>query len=78
MNKVFNHETIFDTANRTMTFIIHKRLQITVNFAEYEILIIKDGEIVDRENFKGEHFSLSDMELILTQANEAAKKLNKV
>ncbi|MEA4978622.1 MAG: hypothetical protein VB098_01830 [Petrimonas sp.] len=76
--KVFNHETLFDTANRTMTFLIHPRLQIVVNFAEYEIIIIKDGKIIDRENCKGEHFSIDDLELVLTQANEAAEKLKKV
>ena len=76
--KTFNHETTFDTANRTMTFIIHPRLQIVVNFAEYELLIMKDGEVIDRECFKGEPFTLRDMELILTQAHEACEKLKKV
>lgn len=68
--------TTFDTANRTMTFFIHPRLQVVVNFKEYEILIVKDGDIIDRENFMGEHFSLTDMEIILKQACEAAEKLN--
>lgn len=74
----FNHDTIFDTANRTMTFIIHPRLQIVINFKEYEIIIMKDGVVIDKESFKGENFSLSDMELILTQAHNACEKLKKV
>lgn len=74
----FNHETVFDTANRTMTFIIHPRLQIVINFKEYEVLILKDSKVIDKESFKGEHFTLSDMELILTQAHEACDKLKKV
>lgn len=76
--KTFNHETTFDTANRTMTFIIHPRLQIVLNFADYELLIMKDGKVIDRECVKGEKFTLSDMELILTQAHEACEKLKKV
>lgn len=74
----FNHDTIFDTANRTMTFIIHPRLQIVINFEEYEIIIMKDGVVIDKESFKGENFSLSDMELILTQAHEACQRLKRV
>ena len=50
---VFKHETVFDTAGRTMTFIVHKRLEIVINFKEYEILVIKDGKIIDRTNFIG-------------------------
>lgn len=76
MKTKFNHETVFDTANRLMTFIIHPRLQIVVNFNEYEISIVRDGEVIDRECFKGEPFSLTDLELILQQANEAAETLN--
>ena len=37
MMTVFKHETVFDTAGRTMTFIVHKRLEIVVNLKEYEI-----------------------------------------
>lgn len=74
----FNHDTIFDTANRTMTFIIHPRLQIVINFKEYEIIIMKDGVVIDKESFKGEHFTLSDMELILKQAHESCEKLRNV
>lgn len=75
MAKVYDYETTFDTANRTMTFNIHPRLQITVNFAEFELIIIKDGKVKDRVSYKGEHFSLRDMELILQQACEASEKL---
>ena len=74
----FNHETVFDTANRTMTFIIHPRLLIMINFKEYEIIIMKDNEVIDKECFKGEKFSLKDMELILIQAHKACEKLKKV
>jgi len=74
----FNHETVFDTANRTMTFIIHPRLQIVINFKEYELLILKDSKVIDKESFKGEHFTLSDMELILKQAHESCEKLRNV
>lgn len=75
---VFNHETVFDTAGRTMTFIIHKRLEIVLNFKEYEILIIKDGEIIDRMNFMGEYFTITDLERILMQAHQSCEKLSRV
>lgn len=74
----FKHETVFDTANRTMTFIIHKRLEIVVNFREYEILIIKDREIIDRTNFMGEYFTITDLERILMQAHQSCEKLSRV
>lgn len=74
----FNHETVFDTANRIMTFIIHKRLEIVVNFREYEILIIKDGKIIDRTNFMGEPFTITDLEMVLMQAHKSCEKLSKV
>ena len=75
---VFNHETVFDTAGRTMTFIIHQRLEIVLNFKEYEILIIKDGKIIDRTNFIGEPFTITDLEMVLTQAHKSCEKLSKV
>lgn len=73
--KEYNYETTF--ADRTMTFFIHPRLQVVVNFREYEILIVKDGKIIDRENYKGERFTLGDMEWVLKQACEDADKLKK-
>ncbi len=75
--KQYDYQTTFDTATRTMIFIIHPRLQVVVNFREYEILIIKDDKIIDRENFKGERFTLTDMEMILRQACEAAEKIKR-
>lgn len=78
MMTVFNHETVFDTANRTMTFIIHPRLQVVVNFRGYELLIVKDGNVIDRESYKGVNFTLDDMELILKQAHESCEKLRNV
>lgn len=75
---VFKHETVFDTAGRTMTFIVHKRLEIVVNFKEYEILIIKDGKIIDRTNFMGEPFTITDLEMVLMQAHKSCEKLSKV
>lgn len=76
--KIFKHETVFDTANRTMTFIIHKRLEIVVSFREYEILIIKDRKIIDRTNFMGEYFTITDLERILMQAHQSCEKLSRV
>lgn len=78
MMTVFNHETVFDTAGRTMTFIIHKRLEIVVNFKFFEILIIKDGKIIDRMNFMGEPFTIADLEMVLMQAHKSCEKLLKV
>lgn len=75
MAKVYDYETTFDTANRMMTFHVHKRLKITVNFPEFELIIEKDGKIIERASYKGEPFSLRDMELILQQACEASEKL---
>jgi archaellum component FlaG (FlaF/FlaG flagellin family) len=73
----YNYETVFDTANRTMTFIIHPRLQIVINFANSEISVVKDGSIAVKESLDDEQLSLDDMELILKQACEAADKLKK-
>lgn len=75
--KTYNYETVFDTANRTMTFIIHPRLQVVVNFANSEISVVKDGNVAVKESLEDEQLSLSDMELILKQACEAADKLKK-
>lgn len=73
----YNYETVFDTANRTMTFIIHQRLQIVINFANSEISVVKDGNVAVKESLDDEQLSLDDMELILKQACEAADKLKK-
>ena len=73
----YNYETVFDTANRTMTFIIHTRLQIVMNFANSEISVVKDGNVAVKESLDNEPLSLDDMELILKQACEAADKLKK-
>ncbi len=73
----YNYETVFDTANRTMTFIIHPRLQIVVNFAQSNISVVKDGNVAVKESLDDEQLSLDDMELILKQACEAADKLKK-
>jgi hypothetical protein len=73
----YNYETVFDTANRTMTFIIYPRLQIVVNFANSEIFVVKDGIVAVKESLEDEQLSLDDMELILKQACEAAYKLKK-
>lgn len=73
----YNYETVFDTANRTMTFIIHQRLQIVINFANSEISVVKDGNVAIKESLGNEPLSLDDMELILKQACEAADKLKK-
>ena len=73
----YNYETVFDTANRTMTFIIHPRLQIVVNFAQSNISVVKDGNVAIKESLEDEQLSLDDMELILKQACEAADKLKK-
>lgn len=71
----YNYETVFDTAHRMMTFIIHPRLQIVVNFANSEISVVKDGNVAIKESLDNEPLSLDDMELILKQACEAADKL---
>lgn len=73
----YNYETVFDTANRTMTFIIHPRLQIVINFANSEISVVKDGSVAFKESLDNEPLSLDDIELILKQACEAADKLKK-
>ena len=73
----YNYETVFDTSRRTMTFIIHPRLQIVVNFANSEISVVKDGSVAVKESLDNEPLSLDDMELILKQACEAADKLKK-
>lgn len=73
--KAYNYETVFDTAHRTTTFIIHPRLQIVVNFANSEISVVKDGSVAVKESLDNESLSLDDMELILKQACEAASKL---
>ncbi|HPC13742.1 MAG TPA: hypothetical protein PLN36_05185 [Bacteroidales bacterium] len=73
----YNYETVFDTAHRTMTFIIHPRLQIVVNFANSEISVVKDGNVAVKESLEDEQLSLDDMELILKQACEAADKLKR-
>lgn len=73
----YNYETVFDTAHRTMTFIIHPRLQIVVNFANSEISVVKDGNVAIKESLEDEQLSLDDMELILKQACEAADKLKR-
>lgn len=73
----YNYETVFDTSHRTMTFIIHPRLQIVINFANSEISVVKDGSVAVKESLEDEQLSLSDMELILKQACEAADKLKK-
>ena len=75
--KTYNYETVFDTANRTMTFIIHTRLQIVMNFANSEISVVKDGNVAVKESLDDEQLSLDDMELILKQACEAADKLKR-
>ena len=73
----YNYETVFDTANRTMTFIIHPRLQIVVNFAQSNISVVKDGNVAVKESLDDDPLSLDDMELILKQACEAADKLKR-
>lgn len=78
MMTVFKHETVFDTAGRTMTFIVHKRLEIVVNFKECEILIIKDCKIIDKTKFMGEPFTITDLEMVLMQAHKSCEKLSKV
>ncbi len=75
--KAYNYETVFDTANRTMTFIIHPRLQIVVNFAQSNISVVKDGNVAVKESLDDDPLSLDDMELILKQACEAADKLKR-
>jgi hypothetical protein len=73
----YNYETVFDTAHRTMTFIIHQRLQIVINFANSGISVVKDGSVEVKESLDNEPLSLDDMELILKQACEAADRLKK-
>ncbi|MDD2300883.1 MAG: hypothetical protein PHU69_14775 [Fermentimonas sp.] len=75
---VFKHETVFDTAGRTMEFKIHNRLSIVVDFANYEIIIFKDGNVIDRTNFMGEPFTITDLEMVLMQAHKSCEKLSKV
>jgi hypothetical protein len=73
---VLGYETVFDTANRTMTHVFHERLQITLNFRDFEIIIMKDGEIIQRLDIKGQPFSLNDYEDMLNHAAKAVEKLN--
>jgi len=67
--------TTFDTANGTMTHDFHPRLQIVFNFRQYEISIVKDSKVIERQDLTGEPFSLTDYERMLTQAADAASKL---
>lgn len=75
MSKVFEYETVFDTAGRTMTHKFHERLSITLSFKDCEIIIVKDNEVV--EKVKADELSLSDYERILKMASDAVEKLNK-
>lgn len=70
-----NYETVHDTVNRTMTHIFHPRLQLTIDFKNFELIVTKDGEVIDRMNVKGEPFSLSEYEDIITTAGQAAETL---
>lgn len=75
MSKVFEYETVFDTAGRTMTHKFHERLSITLSFKDCEIIIVKDNEVIQK--VKADELSLSDYERILKMASDAVEKLNK-
>lgn len=71
------YETVFDTVNRTLSFKVHPRLTVIIDFKWCGFLIFKDEETIFRESFTDKDFSFVDLELLLTQANEAADRLNK-
>lgn len=78
MAKIFNCNTTFDNENNTMTFHVHKRLDITINWTEYEVVIVKDGKVKDRESYKGEPFSIGELQRIVTMGKESVEKLEKL
>jgi len=70
-----SYETVHDTVNRTMTHIFHPRIQLTIDFKNFELIVAKDGKVIDRMSVKGESFSISEYEDIITTAEQAAETL---
>lgn len=72
-----NYTTVHDTVKRTMTHIFSPRLSLTLDFANYDLIITKDGNRVERISVVGESLSLTEYERILKSMIDAANKLNK-
>jgi hypothetical protein len=70
---VFNGQARY--TEDSATFIFHERLQVVMLFKTYEVLVVKDDKVIDRVNYMGEPFSMSDLELVFKQSIESAGKL---
>ncbi len=68
-------ETVHYTTRGIMKHIFSDRLEMAVDFKNYEIIVLRDGEVVARESYIGESFLLEDYERLLVQAEVASRKL---
>lgn len=68
-------ETVHYTTRGIMKHIFSDRLEMMVDFKDYEVIVIKDGEVVVRESYMGESLLLEDYERLLIQAEVASRKL---
>jgi len=74
MDKVFNLETVHDTAGRTMTQKIEP-FTVVVDWKNETIRIMKGFRLIDSIKFSEVNFTLNDYERLITSIEESANRL---
>ena len=69
--KQYNWETVFDTANRTMTHIFKNALSVVVDFKNAKCSTLNKGRVVDTIDFSQESMTMAEYERHLLKTAEA-------
>ena len=72
--RVFNLETVHDTAQRTMTQTIDP-FTVLVDWKNMTVKVLKEDKVVELICFDEINFSLSDYEKLLIKIEESANRL---
>ena len=74
MSKVFNFETVHDTAKRTMIQTLEP-FTVIVDWANENVRVMKNNNVIGEVDFKDGGFTISDYERLLTEVEKSVEQL---